>query len=233
MLRTKPALRVAEVAAELDIARSSAHRMLTTLQGQGLLRQDPTTKSYSAGPQLVEIGAAVIGATDLRAELRPTLERLAHAVGETVHLIILEGTSIVFLDGVEGRFAIRAAERTGDRAPAHASAAGKALLAALAPEQLRERYPAGRLRGGTDGAVSTRRHLEEELETIREKGYALNLGESELGLHAVAVTVRDASGQVRAAISISGPAVRLSEPELVEHAQTLIGAADEVYGSSS
>lgn len=230
MLREKSALRVADVATDLGIARSSAHRMLTTLQGQGLLRQDPSTRGYSAGPQLVEIGAAVIGATDLRSELRPTLERLAHEIGETVHLIILDGSSIVFLDGVEGRFAIRAAERTGDRAPAHASAAGKALLATLTPEQLRERLPAGRLRGGTDEAIVSRRSLDEELETVREKGYALNLGESELGLHAVAVAVRDASGDARAAISISGPSVRLSATKLSEHAATLKAAAELAYG---
>lgn len=228
MLRTQRHLRVAEVATELGIARSSAHRMLTTLQGQGLLRQDPSTRTYAAGPQLVQIGVAVIGATDLRADARPTIERLCQSTGETVHLVVLDGSSILFLDGVEGRYAIRAAERTGDRAPAHASAAGKVLLAALTKDELHERYPAGRIRGGTDAARSSRRALEQELEAVREQGYATNLGESEPGLHALAVPVRDTSGAVRAAISVSGPSVRLTEAALGEHASMAIEAAEQL-----
>jgi DNA-binding IclR family transcriptional regulator len=228
MLRTQRALRVAEVAAELGIARSSAHRMLTTLQSQGLLRQDPATRSYAAGAQLVQIGVAVMGATDLRAEARPTLERLSQDVGETVHLIVLDGTSIVFLDGVEGRFAIRAAERTGDRAPAHASAAGKVLLAGLTPDQVRERYAGTRLSGGTDLAATSRQVLEEQLDVVREQGFAVNLGESELGLHAVAVAIPDGAGAVRAAISISGPSVRLGEDTLVQHVSVLQRATQEI-----
>lgn len=228
MLRTQRALRVAEVAAELGIARSSAHRMLTTLQSQGLLRQDPATRSYAAGAQLVQIGVAVMGATDLRAEARPTLERLSHDLGETVHLIVLDESSIVFLDGVEGRFAIRAAERTGDRAPAHASAAGKVLLAALTREQLRERYGSGRISGGTALAATSRKVLEEQLDVVREQGFAVNLGESELGLHAVAAPVYDGAGVVRAAISISGPSVRLDKDTLLEHVSVLQHATREI-----
>ncbi|MGY0500874.1 IclR family transcriptional regulator [Nocardia sp. FBN12] len=233
MLRGQRVLRVAEVAAELGIARSSAHRMLTTLQSQGLLRQDSATRGYAAGPQLVQLGIAVIGANDLRAEARPTLERLCHDIGETAHLIVLDGATIVFLDGVEGRFAIRAAERTGDRAPAHAAAAGKVLLASLTGEELRERYPGSRIQGGTAEAVSSRRKLEEALETVRGQGYAVNLGESELGLHAIAAPVRDAAGNVRAAISISGPSFRLTEDKLVGHARALLEATDRLSATLS
>ncbi|GAB7005497.1 IclR family transcriptional regulator [Nocardioides sp. AN3] len=233
MLRTQRLLRVAEVAAELGIARSSAHRMLTTLQSQGLLRQDPTTRSYAAGPQLVQIGVAVIGAGDLRSEARPTLERLSRETGETVHLIVLEGTTIVFLDGVEGRNVIRAAERTGDRAPAHASAAGKVLLAMLTREELRERYPSSRLRGGTSEAIETRRALEAELEEVRARGYATNFGESESGLHAVAAPIRDAVGNVRGAISISGPSARLTDEWLAEYVPTLTEALEQLGASLS
>lgn len=233
MLRSQPILRVAEVASELGIARSSAHRMLTTLQSHGLLRQDPATRSYAAGPQLVQIGVAVIGATDLRAEARPTIEALSQGIGETAHLIVLDGSSIVFLDGVEGRHAIRAVVRTGDRAPAHASAAGKVLLAALSTAQLRERYPGTRIRGGTAEALGSRRALEDELQVVREQGFATNLSESELGLHAVAVPVRDSAGTVRAAISISGPSVRLTEAALAEHGRTALAAAEQLSASLS
>jgi DNA-binding IclR family transcriptional regulator len=228
MLRERRALRVADVASELEIARSSAHRLLTTLQSQGLLRQELADRTYGPGPQLVQIGVAVIGASDLRAEARPVIERLSHEVGETVHLIVLDGATTVFVDGVEGQFAIRAALRTGDRAPAHASAAGKVLLAALSRDQLRERYPGSRLRGGTDKAVSTRRELEAELERVRQQGYAKNLGESEPGLHAIAAPILDAAGGARAALSISGPSERLTEARLDQHRPALIEATSQL-----
>lgn len=233
MLRTQPMVRVAEVAVELGIARSSAHRMLTTLQSQGLLRQNPGNRAYVPGSQLIQLGLAVTGAGDLRSEVRPVLELLGRETEETVHLIVLEGTTIVFLDGVEGRNVIRAAVRTGDRAPAHASAAGKVLLSGLTQDELRARYPGGRLHGGTVDAISTRRALENELETIRISGYAMNRGESELDLHAVAAPIRDARGDIRGAISISGPASRLTEGAMALHAQRLLEALERLGSSLS
>lgn len=232
MLRDSRVLRVAEVAVELGIARSSAHRLLTTLQSQGLLQQEPT-RGYAAGAQLIQLGVSVIGATDLRAHARPTLERLRQQTSETIHLIILDGSTIVFLDGAEGTFAIRAAERTGERAPAHAAAAGKVLLASLPREQLRERYPSSRIRGGTTAAKKSRRLLEDELEVVRSQGYALNLGESEVGLHALAAPVRDSGGIARAAITISGPSVRLTEDKLADHVPVLLQATERLGASLS
>jgi Transcriptional regulator len=225
MLRRKSILRVAEVAAELGIARSSAHRMLTTLQAHGLLRQDPASRGYRAGARLVEIGIAVIGATDLRAEARPILEELAKETSETVHLIVLEDTQILFVDGAEGSHVIRAALRTGDRGPAHAAAAGKVLLAALPQAEFRARYPTSRLRGGTDRAIIARRDLEAELERVREAGYATNVGESEAGLHAVSAPVVDTTGAARAAISLSGPSSRLAAADLDRLSGVVIDAA--------
>jgi IclR family transcriptional regulator, acetate operon repressor len=209
MLRDKPSLRVAGVAQELGVARSTAHRMLTTLQEAGLLRQDEASKEYRAGPALVQLGIAVIGATDLRAEAKAALELLASVTGETAHLLTLEGTETVFLDGVEGRHVIRAALRIGQRGPAHASAAGKALLAFLPPEELRARYPSSRLRGGTDRAPRTVRELEDALEQVRRQGYATNFSESEPDLTAVAAAIPDGGAVARFALSVSGPAQRL------------------------
>lgn len=225
MFREQRVLRVAEVSNTLGIARSSAHRMLTTLQAQGMLRQDTATRGYRVGARLVELGIAVIGVTDIRADARPILEDLAKTTGETVHLVVLEGTQIIFIDGVEGGYAIRAALRVGDRAPAHASAAGKVLLGGLAEVELRKRYPGARLQGGTADAISTRRKLETELVHVRERGYALNHSESEAGLHALSAPVHDASGAVRAAITVSGPSLRLSDKELERLSRTVLDGA--------
>ncbi len=150
-----------------------------------------------------------MGAANLRAEARPLLEKLVQATSETAHLLILEGTETVFVEGVESQRVIRAGVRTGQRGAAHASAAGKALLAELGRQELRRRYPNARLHGGTERALSTRRALEAELDEVRSAGYATNVEESEEDLCAVAATVRDRHGVARAALSVSGPAQRV------------------------
>jgi DNA-binding IclR family transcriptional regulator len=226
MLRSQRSLAVSDVARQLGIARSSAHRMLATLHSEGMVELDPATRQYGAGPQLIELGLAVLGSTDLRSQARPYLELLVDKIGETVHLLVPDRNEVVFLDGVEGRHAIRAALRTGDRAPAHVAGAGKLFLAQLSEAQLLELYPNSQLRGGTTNATRSLRSLQQKLADVRRDGYALNLEESEPGLNALAVPVRASDGSVRAAFSIAGPASRLTESALLARlpiAQDLAG----------
>jgi len=226
MLRSSTELHVGAVAEELGVARSTAHRLLTTLQSQGLLYQPAARRAYSPGPALVELGARVVGAMDLRDQARPVLEQLTQETGETTHLLILRGEEVVFVDGVEGRHAIRAATRIGAFELAHVSAAGKVLLAELPPEELHRRYPREELEGGTDNAMRTRSALEAELAETRERGYAVNLSESEVGLCAVSVPIRDAGGMAIGAISVSGPAGRVADrvPEIAESLRSRLAA---------
>ncbi|QJU56312.1 IclR family transcriptional regulator (plasmid) [Herbiconiux sp. KACC 21604] len=211
MLRSASELHVGAVSEELGVARSTAHRLLTTLQSQGLLHQPAARRAYTPGPALVELGARVVGAMDLRGQARPVLERLAEKTGETTHLLILRGDEVVFVDGVDGRHAIRAATRIGAFELAHVSAAGKVLLAELPLAELHRRYPRKELTGGTDGAVHTRTALERELAEVRERGYAVNDSESEAGLCAVSVALRDVGGLAVGAVSVSGPSARMSD----------------------
>ncbi|MFD5650125.1 IclR family transcriptional regulator [Streptomyces sp. NPDC127039] len=227
MLVDRPSLRVTDVSAELGVARSTAHRMLTTLQARDLLRQDAQTKGYGAGPALARLGIAVMGAVSLRDEARLLLEKLVEDTSETAHLLVLEGTETVFVEGVESQQVIRAGLRTGQRGPAHASAAGKALLAELSREELRRRYPGARLRGGTERAVGTRRALEAELDKVRETGYATNTEESERDLCAVAAPVRNRQGVACGALSVSGPA-RRTEAKLTVLGAAVVAAATEL-----
>lgn len=225
--RTKRQVRVSEMAAELSVARSTAHRMLTTLADRGLVRQDPQTKAYIPGPALVELGLAVIGVADMRAMIRPVLEQLAETTGETLHLLVLEGAETVFLDGVESKHVIRASQRVGVRGPAHASAAGKVMLALLDPQALRARFPVSPLRGGTERAIASWPEFEAELDAVRKLGYATNLQESEPGLHAISVALTDSSGMVRGALSVSGPAERMGR-DLIRFVEPLRAAAEEL-----
>ncbi len=209
LFRDQRLIRVAEASETLGVGRSTAHRLLAMLQYRGFIRQDAGTKAYASGPALVDIGLSIVRQMDLRAHLRPYLELLSAELGETVHLMVLEGTNALFLDSVESSKALRTSSRIGRSYPAHTTSGGKVLLAELSPEQLARRFESEDLPGLTPRSQVKRKKLLLELELVRDQGYGTNFGESEPDVAAVAVPVRDAFGQVRAAIAVSAPISRL------------------------
>ncbi len=211
MFRDGRLIRVAEASESLGVVRSTAHRLLAMLQYRGLVRQDPETKAYAAGPALLDIGLSAVRQFDIRRYLHPYLEQLSHEVSETVHLMILNGADALFIDSVEGPRAVRSAARVGRSLPAHTTACGKVLLAELSPAQLATLYPSETLLGGTSESLQTRKQLLRELDLVREKGYGTNRGESEPDIAGVAVLVRNAFGESRGAMGVSGPRERLGE----------------------
>ena len=209
VFRDRPAIRVAEAGRYLGVARSTAHRLLAMLAQFGLAVQDPRTRAYRAGPALIALGTAVTANEDIQTALRPYLETLVSTFGETVHLCTLRGSDVAFLAGVESSKALRAGDRTGTVLPAHATSAGKALLAVLGDSAVLERFPRETLPGLTQRTIRTRSALLRELQHVRERGFALNNAESEAGLAAVSCVVYSRDGEPRGAITISGPEARL------------------------
>lgn len=211
LFRNEPRLRLSDASSYLGVAHSTAHRLLAMLAFHGFIRQEAATKAYLPGPALVEVGLAVVGRMDIRGAARPVLEELAAATGETVHLAVLEGDQVRYLDCIESPHALRVADRTGQVLPAHGTSVGKALLAALPPAELDRLYPAGAplpaqtVKTITDVAVLGRR-----LADVRRRGFATNNGESELGVAAVSAAVRDGSGQAVAALSVAAPVARMA-----------------------
>src|SRR3954454_16873708 len=178
LIGERQALRVAEAADLLGVARSTAHRLLNALRRRDFVMQDRPNGAYRPGPALNAIGLAAISRIDIRRIARPVLEELQEQTAETASLAVLEGTSIRFVDCVESTRSVRVGNRTGVVRPAHASAVGKAILAELGQRELARRYPDEQLAAGTPAALTARADLLAELATIREQGYALNWEES-------------------------------------------------------
>jgi IclR family acetate operon transcriptional repressor len=220
-------VRVSDVSRALDIARSSAHRLLAMLVYRGYVRQDPQTKAYEAGPALVELGLAVVRNMDIRQAARPLMERVAAETGETASLVLLDGTRVLFVDCVEGTRSLRVGSRTGLTMDANCTAVGKAMLAALSPERLRELYKDDELPRMTDSSLSTLADLEAELAQVRRLGYATNMMESEDDICAVGVALKSPSGIPVASISIAGPASRLTRERIRQIAELLKRETDE------
>src|SRR5918999_2591248 len=170
----RQALRVAEAAELLGVARSTAHRLLTALRRRGFVMQDRPNGAYRPGPALYEIGLSAVSRIDIVRVARPVLEQLREETQETASLAILEGTMIRFVDCAESPRSVRVGNRTGVVRPAHASAVGKAILAGLSDAELDRRYPGDELPPATtSAAVTDIAVLRSELAEIRTLGYAL------------------------------------------------------------
>ncbi len=224
-LRERPWLSVQQASELLGVAPSTAHRLLAMLRHRGFVEQDRATRSYRAGPVLTEIGLAALQELDIRRAARPHLEQIVADVGETAHLTVLRGTTVLFIDGVESPRILRAAARIGHSLPAHATAAGNAMLACLPDETVLQLYPDERLQRLTRRTLTSRRELLRRLAGVRERGYAVNDGESEDGIVAVAAPIR-CGDTLRGAVTVAGPATRFG-PEAA------VGAAPAVQATAA
>jgi DNA-binding IclR family transcriptional regulator len=212
----------------LGVAASTAHRLLAMLQHYRFIEQDPERKTYRIGPGLAELGLTALRDFDIRAAARPHLARLVDDVGETAHLVMLQGSDVLFLDCVECDAPVRATPRTGQRLPAYCTAGGKAQLAQIPPRQIEEMYADEALPGLTDRSIVSRSGLLAELDKDRRAGFSTNRRESEPDVHAVAAAIVDSAGSVRGAITVSGPPERMPAGKLREIAKAVQRAADGV-----
>ncbi len=229
LFRERKVLRLSDASDYLGVANSTAHRLLAMLVHHEFVEQEPGQRTYVAGPALVEIGLAAVRRMDLRTSARPVLEDLAALSGETALLSRLEGDSVVCLDSIESKKALRVATQAQLTLPAHCTASGKALLAMLPREEFRRLYPSRvRLPAPTAKTIRDRAGLESALDEVRERGYATSEEESEEGLISVAAVVRDARARVVVALSVSGPVSRLDARRRALHIEEVRAAAKQL-----
>lgn len=202
-----PSRTIEELAARVGLTRSNTHRTLQTLMHAGYIERDEGA-GYRGGIRLFELAARQLGNLDLRRIAGPAMRKLATDTGETVHLSVLDGIEVVYIDKIDSPQPIRAYSMIGGRAPAYAVATGKALLAHQ-PEGYLETY-AESLSRHTGATITTLPLLKEDLRRAVRAGYALNRGEWRDGVGGVAVAIFNALDDVVGAIGISGPLDRLS-----------------------
>ena len=222
-------IRVNQVARDMGLSRSTVHRMLATLSHHQFVEQDELTRAYRPGPVLIDIGLGVAAKMDLTAISHSALVSLRDLTGETAHLGIMRGaTSVLFLDSVESDRVVRTSSRVGRLLPAHSTATGKALLAQRTDEEVAALYPSGVLEAPTPRALTKVKELTEQLAEVRRLGYAVNIGESEDDVAAVAVAVRDKCGHVRCALVTTAPLSRADDAWVEASAAATMRVAREL-----
>ena len=218
---------ISALAQRLGLAKSTVHRLASTLIGADMLEQNPDSGRYRLGLALLELGALVRRKMDVSNEAKPYLRMLRETTGETVHLAILDHASVFYVTKLESKQAIRMSSEVGARAPAHCTADGKALLA-FQPDAFVDEVIGFGLQGRTQNTITNAKALRRDLAAVRARGYAIDDEESEIGLRSVAAPIRTQSQTVIASLSIAGPAHRVSRRALVSYAREVVGAADAI-----
>ncbi|MCW2531884.1 MAG: transcriptional regulator, IclR family [Blastococcus sp.] len=223
LLQQEGPLRVTDAAERLGVSVSTAHRLLAMLVYRDFAEQQEDRR-YRAGRVLREAVAPEAPVARLRQVALPHLRDLVDRLGETVNVMVLAGSEVRFVATAECDHVLRVGDRTGRSLPAHLASGGKAILAALAPEDLAQVLGDIGEDLGEDEVV----RLRKELNVVRRRGFAVNDQSTEAGLTAVGVAIPDPGGTLRAAISIAVPTVRYSRELLPIWTAALAGAATAV-----
>lgn len=218
----------AELGRALGINRSSAHRILATLEARGLVIQDGARGTYRIGQGVIALAAgAGRHQLPLTAVARPACEELAAETAETVNVAVFDGDAVISVDQVLGSATVRSVNWIGQRTPAHATSAGKVFLAHLPEAHRRQVLDAGLTRYTSHTIVDPAR-LDEELTRVRRAGYATTHEEHEYGLAALAAPIFDSAGNVAAAVTVSGPAARFDAARTPQLAEAVTRVARQV-----
>src|SRR6267142_1797920 len=219
---------LAELCPALKLHKSTVHRLMMVLEQHRLVVKNPDTGRYRLGLRLYELGSRAIDGLDLRGRARPYLDRLQAEFGETVFCCILDEGQVFYVEKVESQRSVRTACTVGSRAPAYCTAVGKAMLAELPDAEVSKIVRRWGLKPVTANTITTAGALKTELKAVRTRGYAIDDEEKEQGLRCVSAAVRGHSGKLFAAMSVSGPAFRITKERIPGVGQAVMRAANEL-----
>ncbi|WP_041775665.1 IclR family transcriptional regulator [Blastococcus saxobsidens] len=227
VLARRGSVGVTEIAGELGMHKSTAFRLLATLEARGLVEQNAERGRYQLGYGVVQLAAGATKSAGLALLGLPICRELAETVGETVNVAVHDGRWVVSVDQVIGAAAVTTVNWVGQRSPMHATSAGKVFLAHMSPDQL-DAAIAEDLERYTPHTVVDQDVLRHQLAIVRERGFASTSEEHEMGLAAIAAPVCSIDGGVVAAVTVSGPTFRVNEDTMPGLAKHVIAAAGEI-----
>ncbi|MFN3285573.1 MAG: IclR family transcriptional regulator [bacterium] len=225
---TDPVLDLPRAARHLNVSRSTAYRVLRSLEAGGLVVYDRERRAYYLSLAVARLGQVALSRIDLRSVARPYLQRLLEDTGESVFLLVVEGRSAIVIDTLPSEAPLKLTYPVGTPWPLHAGASNRVLLAHLPPEQIEE-ILAGPLPRVTPRTITDPNRLRAELERVRRLGYAYSNGELTPGVVGIAVPILCA-GQLMGALAVAGPSTRLRTRRVSGIVKQLKTAADAIVG---
>ncbi len=222
-----PQLTMTQIAEQVGMNKSTVHRLLGTLEKKRFVQRDQATGLYQLGIRLLQMAYLTLEQSDLRHCAASYLRRLCEQHRETITLSVLDDADVVFLEVVESQQRVKLAASTGQRLPAFATAAGKAMLAYL-PEQTVEKYIERGMQQFTSQTIQTPEFFFKDLDQTRVRGFAISKQEYEDEINAVAAPILDPTGRPIAAITVAGPAYRLLPERMNEIGPMIVATAREI-----
>jgi DNA-binding IclR family transcriptional regulator len=219
-----PELTMSQISEQIGINKSTVHRLLSTLEGKRFLERDPLSGVYRPGLHLLQMASLAMEQNSLRRLAEPFLQGLCNQYRENVNLALLDGADVIYVDVIEGSQRVKLAAVPGQRLPAFCTASGKAILAFLTEDRVKQILERG-MPGYTRATLTSVEKFFEDMHQIRGRGFAISEQEFEDGINAIAVPI---CNQPIASISIAGPAYRLTRDRMLEIGPDLLTTAKNI-----
>lgn len=229
LLAEKGEMGLLELSQELNLNKSTVHRMLSSLIFMGYARQNGDTQKYKLTFKLVTMAGKLLEHTNILPIARPYLENLSRLSGETVHLVRRENSSILYIDKVEANVgSIRMVSHVGMAFPMYCSGVGKAIMATMEEEELKRIWKESKIEKKTEHTITDFHELKKVLAQVKALGYALDDEENELGVRCIAACLYDYHKNVRYAFSVSGPVNRMTDERILELSHEVLRVKQEL-----
>ncbi|HUY47154.1 MAG TPA: IclR family transcriptional regulator [Streptosporangiaceae bacterium] len=219
-------LRLTDLVRQVDLPRGTVVRLLSVMMDAGLVRHS-ADGMYRLGPRTAVWGSEFLDALELRDVAADVMAHLAEVGNETCHLGVREGGSVLYIDKVESPHSLRMVSRVGGMNPLHCTGLGKALLAFLSPEEF-DRYVAEPLERRTVNTIVAPDILRADMQRTRDRGYALDDVENEVGVRCIGAPIFDHRGELVGSISVAGPTMRMTWARIEQLTDPVIEAAHEI-----
>jgi IclR family acetate operon transcriptional repressor len=226
--KTDIGLPLTEISGSLGLAPSTVHRLLNSMLQMGFVDLDKETGRWTVGINAFSVGNAYLKKRDYIAQARPLMKQLMIETGETVNMAIFDGDSVVFVSQIESKEVMRMVVHVGNRGPLHATGVGKALLSSLPPVEALAYVKQAGMPILTKKTITTPDNYGKELEKIRKQGFAVDDEEQSMGLRCIAANIFDEFGAALAAVSISGPTVRVKRDRIPQLSAAVMAVAAKI-----
>jgi DNA-binding IclR family transcriptional regulator len=219
---------ITEIGTAIGLNKGAVFRFISTLRSIGYIEQNPVNEKYRLTSKLFEIGSRVVTRINEVLEAHTVMEQLAQKTNETVHLAILNNGNVVYLDKIDSKHALRIFSRVGNQAPCYCTGLGKVLLAWLSDKEIGKIVKEKKMIKFTETTITSLSALHADLQKIRGRGYAIDNQEHEQGIQCVAAPIRNRTGKVIAAISITWPIIRDNADAMENYKKLIIDAGQMI-----
>lgn len=223
----KKELRLSEISERLGLNKSTVHGIISTLKYHGFISQDEETQKYKLGIRFVQFGDLVINSMNIRNAAVPVIDAVCEKIEETVHVAMLDGLDVVWIEKRECTKSIKTSTKIGARLPAYTTADGKIIICYQNKDKIKNYLPK-RIPQYTNNTITNKGEFIKKLEEMKKNGYAIDNEEYVEGLKCVAAPIFDHDGKVRFSLSTTGPAFRMNEERIKELIVIIKEAANEI-----